>query len=121
MTLLINAAAIPLIALASPATVTDRAGYANIAPYLGGTLIYAHYELAGMNFLRADAKPVTIIQADGSTRQYRVIRQGVEDVTALPEYISPDTVTLFTCYPTLDNPDRRWIAELAEVHHDDSR
>lgn len=120
MILLINAAAIPLIAMTSPTIVTDRIGYANASPYLGGTLIYAHYELAGMDFIRAD-EGVTIIQADGSAKQYEVIKQGTGWAWQLPEYISPDTITLFTCYPTVGTTDRRWMVELAEVTHDDNR
>jgi hypothetical protein len=123
MTILINAAAIALIAMTSPAQVTERPGYASIAPYRDGTLIYAHYELAGMTFLQADRQPVTIIQADGSAKHYEVKRQGVAWAWELPAYMSPGTVTLFTCYPTYGTADRRWIAELVEIEeeHDDNR
>lgn len=120
--LIINAQVILLITSHTYLPTIERTGYANIEQWYDGTLIYAHNYLAGAAF--DDAETITAIYADGSAKQFGVIRtiviDGADWTTTLLDYSTPETITLATCYPEhAANTSMRLIVELAEVHNDD--
>jgi len=113
--LVINAQAIMLIVSHTYLPTVERTGYANIETWSGGTLIYAHNYLAGANF--DDAETMTMIYADGSTKEFEVSRTIVTDnadwTATILDYSTPKTITLATCY----TEDQIWIAELKEANN----
>ena len=114
--LIINAQVILLITSHTYLPTIERTGYANIEQWYDGTLIYAHNYLSGANF--DDTKTMTMVYADGSTKQFEVSRTIVIDnadwTATILDYSTPETITLATCY----TPGMIWIAELKEANND---
>jgi hypothetical protein len=127
--LIINAHAVPVI---SEYETTLRDGYANESSWQGGTLIYAHNYLSGVEFYNLEiGEIVTAYYSDGSTKEFQVIKkdayafgnsddklemrvdqQWIEMGKVINMYSAPDSITLFTCYPEDGQTTGRLFVEL---------